>query len=125
MTVVLALQCADGLVVACDSQITDPGRGLSYPAQKLHSLGTHAAWGGSGSRAVLYDIEQIFDAEPEAIIEAPDIGRALQQRVLPLLQHHYDTFIGDVPGDKPGATPATYVLAAGYAGDRPFIIDID
>jgi proteasome beta subunit len=38
MTVVLALQCADGLVVACDSQITDPGRGLSYPAQKLHSL---------------------------------------------------------------------------------------
>ena len=51
MTVVLALRCADGIVMASDSQITDGGRGLTYPAQKLHPLGKHAAWGGSGSRA--------------------------------------------------------------------------
>jgi proteasome beta subunit len=30
-----------------------------------------------------------------------------------------------VPETKPGATPATYVLAAGYAGGKPFIVDID
>ncbi|MDT5011467.1 MAG: proteasome beta subunit [Mycobacterium sp.] len=125
MTVVLALRCADGLVLASDSQITDPVRGLSYPAQKLHRLGDRAAWGGSGSRAVLYDLKQIFDTEPDAVIEAPDIGHALQQRVLPVLQHHYAHFIEDVPGGKPGATPATYVMAAGYVGDRPFIVDID
>ncbi|HEX7429974.1 MAG TPA: hypothetical protein VF328_24435 [Mycobacterium sp.] len=83
MTVVLALRCADGVVLASDSQITDPGRGLSYPAQKLHSLGSHAAWGGSGSRAVLHDIERLFDAEPDAVVEASDVGRALQARVLP------------------------------------------
>ena len=86
VTVVLAMRCADGLVMASDSQITDPVRGVSYPAQKLHALGKHAAWGGSGSRAVLYDLERIFDAEAEAIIEAPDVGHALQQRVLPVLQ---------------------------------------
>jgi len=63
MTVVLALRCADGVVMASDSQITDSARGLSYPAQKLHTLGSHAAWGGSGSRAVLYDVEQIFNTE--------------------------------------------------------------
>lgn len=125
VTVVLALRCADGLVLASDSQITDPGRGLSYPAQKLHGLGNHAAWGGSGSRAVLYDVEQKFDSEPDAIIEAEDIGHALQARVVPLLKHHYANFISEVPGEKPGATPATYVLAAGYAGERPFIVDID
>ncbi|BBY43523.1 proteasome protein [Mycolicibacterium celeriflavum] len=125
MTVVLALRCADGLVMASDSQITDPERGLSYPAQKLHPLGERAAWGGSGSRAVLYDLEQIFDNEPDAIMEAPDVGRALQGRVLPVLEHHYKNFIADVPAGKPGATPATYVLAAGYAGGEPFIIDID
>ena len=33
MTVVLALRCADGLVLAADSQITDSARGLSYPSQ--------------------------------------------------------------------------------------------
>lgn len=125
MTVVLAIRCADGVVVASDSQITDPGRGLSYPAQKLHPLGDHAAWGGSGSRAVLHDLEQIFDSEPDAIVEAPDIGHALQARVLPVLEQHYKNFIEDVPAGKPGATPATYVLAAGYANGNPFIVDID
>jgi proteasome beta subunit len=125
VTVVLAVRCADGLVMASDSQITDPVRGVSYPAQKLHPLGRHAAWGGSGSRAVLHDLEQIFDAEPDTIVEASDIGHALQERVLPVLKRHYANFIADVPGGKPGATPSTYVLAAGYAGERPFIVDVD
>ncbi|MDZ4269846.1 MAG: proteasome protein [Mycobacterium sp.] len=125
MTVVLALRCANGIVVASDSQITDPGRGLSYPAQKLHSLGEHAAWGGSGSRAALYDIEQIFNDEADAVIEAKNIGHALQARVLPVLKHHYENFIAEVPGQEAAGTPATYVLAAGYVGDDPFIIDLD
>jgi 20S proteasome alpha/beta subunit len=125
MTVVLALRCADGIVVASDSQITDPARGVSYPAQKLHPLGKHAAWGGSGSRAVLYDIEKLFDSEPDAVVESQDVGRALQTRVLPIFKHHYENFISDVPETKSGATPATYVLAAGYAGGEPFIVDLD
>ena len=125
MTVVLALRCANGIVLASDSQITDPGRGLTYPAQKLHPLGERAAWGGSGSRAVLYDIEQIFNDEAEAVVEAKNIGRALQSRVLPVLKHHYANFIPDVPGQESAGTPATYVLAAGYAGDVPFIVDLD
>jgi 20S proteasome alpha/beta subunit len=125
VTVVLAIRCIDGIVIASDSQITDPGRGVSYPAQKLHALGKHAAWGGSGSRAVLYDIERLFDSEPDAVVEVQDVGRALQARVLPIFKHHYANFISDVPEMKPGATPATYVLAAGYAGGEPFIVDID
>ncbi|CAN5457744.1 hypothetical protein BH10ACT9_BH10ACT9_21890 [soil metagenome] len=125
MTVVLAIKCANGIVLASDSQITDPGRGLTYPAQKLHPLGDYAAWGGSGSRAVLYDVEQTFGSEAEAVVEAKNIGHAMQARVLPIYRHHYDTFIDDVPGQGKAGTPATYVLAAGYAGDVPFIIDID
>ncbi len=54
------------------------------------------------------------------------MGRALQARVVPVLKHHYANFIEDVPGEKGGgATQATYVLAAGYEGNRPFIADID
>jgi 20S proteasome alpha/beta subunit len=74
---------------------------------------------------VLHDLEQIFDAEADAVVQASDIGHALQQRVLPVLEHHYKNFIADVPGGKPGATPSTYMLAAGYADGKPFIIDID
>ncbi len=125
MTVVLALRCANGVVLASDSQITDPGRGLTYPAQKLHPLGTHGAWGGSGSRSVLHDVEQVFSAEPEAILQSENIGHALQARVVPILKHHYENFIAEVPGQETGGTPATYVLAAGYVGDEPFIVDVD
>lgn len=125
MTVVLAIRCANGVVLASDSQITDPGRGLTYPAQKLHTLGQHAAWGGSGSRAVLYDVEQIFTDEPDSILEAKNLGHAMQARILPILKHHYENFIAEVPGQEAAGTPATYVLAAGYVGDTPFIVDID
>jgi proteasome beta subunit len=126
VTVVLAIRCADGLVLAADSQITDADRGLSYPARKLHHLGDHAAWGGSGARAVLTELEGMFDANPTPIVEAVDVGHALQDAVVPVLRRHYASFIPEVPGKPPGgATPATYVLAAGYSGDEPFIADID
>jgi hypothetical protein len=98
---------------------------MSYPAQKLRPLGTTAAWGGSGARAVLFDVQRLFDGSAEAILESDDIGRALQERVLPVLRYHYDHFIETVPGQKAGGTPATYVLAAGYGDDGPWIIEID
>jgi 20S proteasome alpha/beta subunit len=74
---------------------------------------------------VLCDIQQMFNAEPDAVGEARDIGHALQERVLPVFKHHYADFIQDVPGKKAAGTPATYVLAAGYAADGPFIVDLD
>ena len=126
MTVVLALRCADGVVLGSDSQITDSARGLSYPAQKLHPFGDQAAWGGSGSRAVLYDLEQLFDGCAAAVLGSENIGHAVQERVVPVLRRHYDQFVEQVPGEKQsGATPATYVLVAGFAGGQPFIVDID
>jgi 20S proteasome alpha/beta subunit len=126
MTVVLALRCADGVVLGSDSQITDSARGLSYPAQKLHPFGDTAAWGGSGSRAVLFDLEQLFDSCAAAVLGSENIGHAVQERVVPVLRRHYDQFVEQVPGEKlSGATPATYVLAAGFAAGVPFIVDID
>ncbi|HWM56333.1 MAG TPA: hypothetical protein VNO83_00755 [Pseudonocardia sp.] len=126
MTVVFALRCADGIVLGADSQITDSSRGLSYPAQKLHPFGATAAWGGSGSRAVLFDLETIFNSAAAAVLGEENVGRAVQERVIPVLRHHYEQFVEQVPGESTsGATPATYVLVAGYAGDTPFIVDID
>ncbi|HZG91228.1 MAG TPA: hypothetical protein VEZ42_13540 [Pseudonocardia sp.] len=127
MTVVLAIKCSDGIVLAADSQITDSARGLSYPAQKLHPLGDTAAWGGSGARSALVDIKELFDGNASALLDGENLGHALQERVLPVLRHHYANFIEEVPGETgPGGTPATYVLVAGYREDgTPFIADID
>ena len=125
MTVVLALRCADGLVMGADTQITESNRGMTYPADKLHLLGEHAAWGGSGARSVLTDVEKIFDADAGAILEATDVGRAMQQRVMPVMQYHYEHFIEQVPGEDVPGTPSTYLLVAGYAGDEPWITEIN
>lgn len=127
MTVVLGLRCQDGVVLAADSQITDGARDLSYPAQKLHPLGDSGAWAGSGSRAVLLELEPILAESATQVLGAPNIGRGLQEQVLPLLRHHYESFIPEVPGqDSSGSTPATYVMAAGYtASGEPFLVDID
>ncbi|MGF1621636.1 MAG: proteasome protein [Rhodomicrobiaceae bacterium] len=124
MTVVLATVCRDGVVLGSDSQITDKGRGMTYPAEKLHPLGEAAAWGGSGARSVLHDVECCFNENSAAILQAADIGRALQEQVLPILRHHYDTFIPDVPGDESGGTPSAYVMAAGWRDGEPWIVEI-
>lgn len=125
MTVVLSIVCADGLVMAADSQITDSARGMTYPGQKLHSMGEHAAWGGSGARSVLLDLEKIFSASPQAILEGEDVGREIQERVIPVLRHHYENFIVEVPGEETQGTPSAYVLAGGYVGDDPFVIEVN
>jgi len=125
MTVVLALVCKDGVVVAADTQVTDSGRGMSYPAQKLHPLGDAAAWGGSGARSVLLELEDVFEASSGAILEAEDIGKALQERTIPVLRYHYENFIDDVPGEETPGTPSAYVLAAGYRDGEPWIVEIN
>lgn len=125
MTVVLSVICADGVVVAADTQITDSGHGVSYPARKLHALGDRAAWGGSGARSVLADVERRFDESATAILESDDIGHALQEQVLPVLRHHYEHFIEEVPGEDSTGSPSAYVLAAGYTDGRAWIFEIN
>ncbi|WP_106849611.1 proteasome protein [Blastococcus sp. Marseille-P5729] len=125
MTVVLALKCSDGIVLASDTQITESGRGMSYPAPKLHPFAEAGAWGGSGSRAVLMEVEDEFEQSAPAMLVEKNISRAIQERVLPLMRHHYDCFIEDVPGEKPGGSPATYVMVAGYSDGEPFIVEIN
>lgn len=125
MTVVLAIVCADGVVIGSDSQITDSTRGLSFPAQKLHPLGDHAAWGGSGARGVLDDLRTILADDAEAIIAAPDVGDAVQERVLPVLHKHYENYIPEVPGEDSGGGVSAYVLAAGVSNGRRWIVEVN
>lgn len=125
MTVVLAVRCADGIVIASDSQITQADRDMAFPAQKLNRLGDYAAWGGSGARSVLKDLDKEFNATPAAILESENVGRELLERALPIMKYHYEHFIPEVPGEETKGTPSVYVLAAGYTGDEPFIIEIN
>lgn len=125
MTVVMAVVCKDGVVIGSDSQITESSRGMSFPAQKLHPLGTHAAWGGSGARGVLEDLRPILDGDAAAILEAPNIGDEIQERVVPILKKHYANYIDDVPGEGSGGGVSAYVLAAGVSQGKRWIVEVN
>ncbi|HUG84865.1 MAG TPA: hypothetical protein VMM13_09885 [Euzebya sp.] len=125
MTVVLSIMCADGVVIAADSQITDVDRGLSFPGQKLHRMGGHAAWGGSGSRGVLSDVQRALDTAAEEVLAAEQVSHALQELLIPILRRHYEHFIAEIPGEETKGTPSAYVLAAGYSRGQPFIVEIN
>jgi proteasome beta subunit len=53
MTLVIAMRCSDGLIMASDSQATEATGNVRHPTQKLHALGARAVWGGSGGSQVL------------------------------------------------------------------------
>ena len=112
-------------MIGADSQITEKDRGMTFPAQKLHPLGDHAAWGGSGARGVLGELAADLEAKSEQIIASEDVGKEIQACALPIFRHHYDNFIEDVPGMEDGGTPSAYVLAAGYSGETPWIVEIN
>ncbi|WP_380169534.1 hypothetical protein [Jannaschia sp. R86511] len=125
MTVVLAAVCSDGVVIGSDSQITESSRGMSFPAQKLHPLGECAAWGGSGARGVLEDLRPILDGDAAAILEAPNIGDEIQERVVPILKKHYANYIDEVPGEGSGGGVSAYVLAAGVSQGKRWIVEVN
>lgn len=125
MTVVVSVVCHDGVVIAADTQITDVNRGMSFPGQKLHPMGEHAAWGGSGALGVIGELKTIFSAEASTICDADDVARALQERCLPVFRHHYENFIAEVPGEKVEGGPSAYVLAAGWRDEGPWIVEIN
>jgi proteasome beta subunit len=125
VTVVLAIRCTDGLVLASDTQITQSDRGVSFPAAKLHPLGELAAWGGSGARAVLQDVQPVLGDAAAEILASNDPAREIRTRLKPVFEHHYDQFIADVPGEESTDTPGAYVLTAGYTSDgEPFIVEV-
>lgn len=59
MTLILALLCSDGLVMASDSQATieTTGQQLKGPAEKLFRPWDHIAWGASGATGIIQRVD--------------------------------------------------------------------
>lgn len=65
MTVVLSVRCAEGLVLASDSQATDMSSGnivfaTKQTVQKLFPLGSSIAWGATGSSGLVQRFDHLL-----------------------------------------------------------------
>jgi proteasome beta subunit len=129
MTLVIALCCTDGVIMASDSQTTEAMGGVRWDVEKLFQLSDHAVMGGSGLHAALAEIRTGVESQREflnSMESSRDLDQSLVTIIKPILEKHYDRFIRNVPARGPGPSPVTDVVAAGYTEERgPWILEID
>lgn len=105
MTLVLALRCRDGVVLASDGQATTDAAGqpTRQPVRKLFDVGGRVAWGAAGSVGLQQTLLDAL-AERERELVAGHSKRALRRRltetVIPIQQQALRDFVGH-PGSHP------------------------
>lgn len=102
MTLVLALRCRDGVVLASDGQATAEAAGqpTRQPVRKLFGLGEHVAWGAAGSLGLQQTLREALDERAERLVAGPRLRGRLTDVVIPIQQRALRDFV-----PHPGAPP--------------------
>src|ERR1700733_14475212 len=105
MTIVIALSCNDGVVMASDSQASEMNSGIRFNTQKVFPLTDRAVWGGAGESQTISYIDEALQARGPQIAASTDLVRDLPQIIRPVLAQRYANFL-QAPNMQ-GTTPAT------------------
>ena len=122
MTAVIAMVCADGALIATDSQAT--GAGIAQPCTKAKAMpDAPVVWAGSGSRHPLQRVERLLDRNQHAW------SRMLSGPSRDALE---ETVIADIRAEQyrckeaiRGQNNTCDLLFAGVGEQGPWILDID
>lgn len=84
MTLIIALACNDGAILASDSQATTFSMGgpVRRTISKIKPLGDNKLWAASGSVGMIQKVEVIFNNIPREILNAPLSEFQLRQAIL-------------------------------------------
>ena len=88
MTLVLALRCRDGVVLASDGQATTDAAGqpTRQAVQKLFAVGDRIAWGAAGSVGLQQALEETLGERGEELLAARDPRPLIVDAVVPIQQ---------------------------------------
>ncbi len=102
MTLVLAIRCREGVVLASDGQATSDAAGQPTRSEvrKLFDLGGRIAWGAAGSVGLQQALGERLAEERERIVGCEDPRAALVDAVIPIQQRALRDFV-----PHPGAHP--------------------
>jgi 20S proteasome alpha/beta subunit len=124
MTIVIALACSDGVVMASDSQASEIAAGVRWNVTKVFQLSDSAVWGGTGDGQTITEIDHALQAIRPQVEAGGNLIQLLPAAIHPVLTRRYATFI-QVPGLQM-TTPATGALACGYdSGRGRWIVEVD
>lgn len=123
MTLVLAIRCREGVVLASDSQATSDAAGqpTRQPVRKLFDVGGRIAWGAAGSVGLQQALTERLAAERASVLAADDPRGALVDAVIPIQQRALRDFV-----PHPGAQPPDLACVFCWIepGGRPRIFSV-
>jgi len=128
LTLVLALDCSDGLVLAADSQATlaTQGQPVKQTTTKIYAQWSNVAWGASGDGGVIQNVENHLRSIFAAANNFEALGRqAARQSLVPQVAARLRSILQsqalNVAGQQP---PLTSYLFVGHFNDGPMILEI-
>lgn len=127
MTLVLALACADGVILASDSQSTigTTGQSLKGVSDKLYCTWSNVAWGGSGDIGVMQRVDHALRAKfPQPDLFTKKNAHEIRTMISPVVGEAVREIFGGILQLSGQSAPVTAYLFAGSATDRSFIVEI-
>lgn len=84
MTLIIALACKDGVIMASDSQATigSTGGPVRSTISKIKHLRENKLWAASGSLGMIQKLEEVFNRIPKELINAPINEHQLRQVII-------------------------------------------
>ena len=123
MTLVLAIRCREGVVLASDGQATTDAAGqpTRLEVQKLFEVGGRIAWGAAGSVGLQQALADRLADEEDAVLAQPDPRGALADAVIPIQQRALRDFVPH-PGAQPPDLACVFCWLDGDGSPRIFSI---
>lgn len=123
MTLIAAISCTDGVIIASDSASSDSEIGIKTQVEKIRRLRDEPIlYAGSGDVGLIQKISESLNGynRRNKIIE---IRKELQSHVVPVMKEAYNLYIPSPPPfDRP---PSATLLFVGVTKGDPWIIEIE
>lgn len=126
MTLVLAIVCQNGIVMAADSAATFP-EGIKQPTEKIRRLGNWMLWGASGHEGMIQDIEVALTKgrTPESYMKSVEHCREQLRKVLKPVYQAWKDYQVPIPPPPYNQWQTAQLLFVGFLGGKPRIIEVE
>jgi 20S proteasome alpha/beta subunit len=124
LTLVLAIGCTDGVVMAADSASSDTETGTKQPTDKIRRVGDHLIlYGGSGDVGLLQKIDNNL-ATLHQWSDLKGMCREIKNLIVPEQREAVQSHVNypQMPFNLP---PTAILLFAGVHNDQPWILEIE
>lgn len=125
MTLVIAIGCTDGVILAADSASSDVDSHTKQPSEKIRQLKEEPIlYGGSGDGGLLDRIAGNLEAsyQPKRSLKA--VRQELRKLILPDLKEAIETHV-QYPQSPFHQPPEAIHLLVGVLNDEPWILEIE